>query len=325
MWKLLALASVALAQDVGEPVTFPRLQSLSFTSPFNTGESLDVSVPWDTVILHGVSGDPAVQIDARRRINGVWTQWTTGPVKLFPGGRFWGRVRFRGITAPGTVQVHVTATGRSEIYSVETFNSAEVERPGPAALQEEPAPRPPVHGRQEWGALPPKADYSTHTAVKLTLHHTAGRNTATLEESLNEVRFIQDFHQNGRGWIDIGYHYLVDSRGNVFAGRPEEAVGAHVKNANTGNLGISMMGYHHAPKDEPVSAATLAALDKLLRGLSLDHQIPAAELRGHRDFSQPTSCPGDLGHAELPGLRQRLSQPPPSVINPAAKITRYTP
>lgn len=325
MWKLLALASLALAQDVGEPVVFPHSQGMSFTTPFNSRESLDVPVPWDTVILHGVTDDAAVQVDARRRINGVWTQWTNGPVKRFPGGRFWGKVRFRGITAPGTVQVHVTVSGTSEIYSIEAFNSGAVEAPG-ASTRSKPLPaRGPVHGREEWGALPPKEAYTPHLPVKLTLHHTAGNSTATLEESLKEVRFIQDFHQNGRGWNDIGYHFLVDSLGNVFAGRPEDVVGAHVKNGNSGNVGVSMIGYHHAPRSQPVSAASLAAVEKLLRALSLDWQIAPAELRGHRDFGLGTSCPGDLGYAELPGLRQRLSQPPASAINPAAKITRYAP
>lgn len=325
MWKLLALASLAAAQDVGEPVAFPRVQGMSFTSPFNSGESVDVPAPWDTVILHGVTDDPAAQVDARRRINGVWTQWTNGPVKRFPGGRFWGRVRFRGLVAPGTVQVHVTASGRSEIYSIEAFNSGEVERAGGGTRAARAAERQPVHGREEWGAQLPREAYTPHVPVKLTLHHTAGNTTSTLEQSLREVRFIQDFHQNGRGWNDIGYHYLVDSLGNVFAGRPEDAVGAHVRNGNTGNVGVSMIGYHHPPKDQPVSAATLAAVEKLLRALSLDWRIAPAELRGHRDFGSGTSCPGDLGYAELPGLRSRLSQPPASSINPAAKITRYAP
>lgn len=325
MWKLLALASSLAAQDVGAPVVFPRVQAFTFSAPFNSGESIDVAEPWNTVILNGVTDDPSIQVDARRRLNGAWTPWTSGLVRRYPGGRFWARVRFRGLTAPGTVQVHVTASGRSEIYSVEAFDSSDVESSGPSRRSVHVSSRAPVHGRAEWGARPPKEEFTPHRPVRLTLHHTAGRRTATLEESLQEVRFIQDFHQNGRGWNDIGYHFLVDSQGNVFEGRPEGVIGAHVRNANTGNLGVSMIGFHHAPRSEPVTAATLEAVEKLARALSVDYSIPPAELRGHRDFGGGTTCPGDLGYAELPGLRGRLSQPPPSVVSPSARITRYNP
>lgn len=335
MWKPLALASLALfltgraaAQDTGVGVAFPGWASpLAFQAQpgggkviFDSGESAPLPEAWDSVLIQGESPDPGVTFQFSRRLAlGAWGPWTTGTVRRRADGRFWAKARLgpgAGAVRLRAVDASVTSSHEIELYSVEVFDSAEGDaaaRSGPKAQAS--ASRPDVHGRAEWGASAPKEAYASHVPARITLHHTATRLTSSLAESLNEVGFIQDFHQNGRGWNDIGYHYLVDALGNVFAGRPESAVGAHVKNNNTGNLGVSMLGYHHAPKNDPVAALTLDSVVALGRAFIEEYGI-TVPLQGHRDFGGGTSCPGDLGYARVAEIKARLAAPP---APPAAK------
>lgn len=314
----LLCASSGAAQEVGEGVAFPGTRGLRFLSApaapsFDTGESTPVAGEWDAVVLQGRSSAKSLRVEGRRRLpGGGWGPWRKGRTRVHEGGRFWARVRL-GPAAPGSVQLRLTGGGVSatEVYSVEAFAEGRPEARAQGAPPGPPPARSPAFRREAWGAKPPKEPYVEHSPVKLTVHHTAGRLTASLGESLAEVRFIQDFHQNGRGWNDIGYHFLIDSLGNVFVGRPENAVGSHVRGNNTGNLGVALMGYHHEPRSDAVSPEARAALEKLLRALAADYSIAAAELRGHRDFGSGTSCPGDLAYGLLPELRDRLRQGTP--------------
>ena len=50
---------------------------------------------------------------------------------------------------------------------------------------------------------------------------------ATPEGKNFTVAQIRDWHVNGNGWKDIGYHYVIYLDGSVHKGRPIEQVGAH--------------------------------------------------------------------------------------------------
>ncbi len=176
---------------------------------------------------------------------------------------------------------------------------------------------PELHDREEWGAEPyrgtPVPLNQPHYEKK-TLHHTAGFSAVTLAEGLEQVRRIQDFHQNGRGWSDIGYHFLMDQEGRLYQGRPflNESIpfdegpplvrGAHVGGNNTGNVGVSLMGCYHPPEGSGCrDAMTEAAKDSLVvtfAYLSERYSIDPEALRGHRDFSN-TACPGDNNYPLL--------------------------
>ena len=167
--------------------------------------------------------------------------------------------------------------------------------------------------REEWGARPPKNPFRPHQPVRMTQHHTAGRRPVALEESLAEVRFIQEYHQDGRGFDDIGYQFLIDAEGRIFQGRPETVVGAHVKGFNTGNVGISFMGYHHPPFDHPVTPAQLESLRVLGRWLISAYGVPAESYLGHRDLGQ-TDCPGDGLYRLLGGVRESFARELPARV-----------
>ncbi|MCY3629198.1 MAG: N-acetylmuramoyl-L-alanine amidase [Bacteroidota bacterium] len=183
---------------------------------------------------------------------------------------------------------------------------------------------PHIRRRTEWGAQPfrgtpiplnrPSYDY-------MTLHHTAGFAATTLAEGLEQVRRIQDFHQNGRGWSDIGYQFLMDQEGRLYQGRPflnesepfnqgpRLAHGAHAGGANTGNIGISLMGCYHPPEGARCrDEMTFSAIDSLVATfgfMSERYEVPPDNMRGHRDFGS-TACPGDNNYRMLSDFMMKV-------------------
>jgi hypothetical protein len=111
------------------------------------------------------------------------------------------------------------------------------------------------------------------------------------------VRNIQGYHMNSNGWSDIGYHYLVDQQGRIYAANPVDRRGAHVGGHNTGNIGISFLGNYQSlqPTDKQLMSA-----GKLIRHLSGKYGISpsATTVKGHRDQGS-TACPGNHLYAEL--------------------------
>ncbi len=168
-------------------------------------------------------------------------------------------------------------------------------------------PKPVIISREEWGAEPQDGQYSYHPYFdKLTLHHAACCSAENIEEGINQVYWIQDFHQNGRGWMDIGYHFLVDRAGNIYQGRPETVIGAHVGGANTGNIGVCLLGCYHPPEEscyETMSDESRESLVKLYAWISDTYGQNPGVLLGHRDYFGTTACPGNNVWSEIPDMR----------------------
>lgn len=97
-----------------------------------------------------------------------------------------------------------------------------------------------------------------------------------------------------RGWLDIGYHYVIRRDGTVEEGRPRDAIGAHVSGHNTDSIGICLVG-GVSEKDVKVpennyTKAQMEALHGLLE--TLKTVFPKADIRGHRDFpGVAKACP----------------------------------
>tara|TARA_R100001126_G_C4788580_1_gene130722 strand:- start:89 stop:508 length:420 start_codon:yes stop_codon:yes gene_type:complete len=66
--------------------------------------------------------------------------------------------------------------------------------------------------------------------------------SATPEGKDYSVETIRDWHVNGRGWSDIGYHYVIRLDGSVELGRPIDKIGAHVKGHNKTTVGVCYIG-----------------------------------------------------------------------------------
>lgn len=115
--------------------------------------------------------------------------------------------------------------------------------------------------------------------------------SATPEGKHFSTETIRNWHVNGNGWSDIGYHWVVELDGKVRAGRPEQRVGAHVRGYNRSSIGICYVGGMSKdmklPKDTR-SQVQRESLERLL--LELKVKYPKAIIRGHNDFSNK-ACP----------------------------------
>ncbi|WP_158542435.1 N-acetylmuramoyl-L-alanine amidase [Lujinxingia litoralis] len=142
--------------------------------------------------------------------------------------------------------------------------------------------------RSAWNARPSRYNTPTHTPNRISVHHTVTANNVS--DAAAAVRQVQQMHFNRR-FHDVGYHFLIGWDGRIFQGTPENKVGAHVKNQNTGNLGIALLGSFHL--STPPSEAQQQSLARLIRHLSdkYDIEINRTNIKGHGE-RMATACPG---------------------------------
>ncbi|GAA3527276.1 hypothetical protein GCM10022234_25620 [Aeromicrobium panaciterrae] len=188
-------------------------------------------------------------------------------------------------------------------------------------------PRPTIIPRSAWGASAGgtcSAPLVGSTTRGIVVHHTAGSNSYTADQSAKIVRGIQAYHVNGHGWCDIGYNFLVDKYGQIFEGR-KGGVDRNVRAAHSGNnevntytTGISMMGDYDKSS---VPAALKSSMVKLVgwrMGTTYlkakgtyrvtEKNLTLNMIAGHRNVVG-TACPGKYAYAwlsETGGLRDRV-------------------
>lgn len=287
---------------------------------------------YDTVLMQGELPDPGVKLEIwvkSRSFFKAYDQYKESAFKRFPNGRFWARfsvsptkqplkliIRSDGVKGGQLMTVYeLDASGEAALKEAQDA-AEEPSSPGPAVQNDAPfnieqaIPFTLVR-REAWKAAPPKEPYIRHTPRAFTLHHTAGRAPKTYEEAVSEVQFIQDYHQNAKGWIDIGYHFLVDPLGNIYEGRPMYAVGAHVLNRNTDNIGISIMGNHHPPTSDQPTAKTIDSFVQVGKYLKDNYSIAVSSFHAHREIGS-TDCPGDILYAKMPYLKELIFVPAPA-------------
>ena len=115
--------------------------------------------------------------------------------------------------------------------------------------------------------------------------------SATREGQDIPVDTIKQWHVNGRGWSDIGYHFYIDLYGEIHKGRDIAKIGAHCKGHNRGSIGICYCGGVEAdgktPKDTRLDCQK-EALTAVLR--TLKAMYPNAVIHSHNDFANK-ACP----------------------------------
>ena len=195
------------------------------------------------------------------------------------------------------------------------------------------ARQPAIVSRQGWGADESwrRSEPSYSSTLKAgILHHTAGSNTYTREQSPAVLRGDYYYHTKVNGWSDLGYNYVIDRYGTVYEGRyggiTRNVLGAHSGGFNTSTFGVSIMGNFTdelPPKAARTSVVRLVAWRQQLAGIdplgttvltsagssrySAGVQVRLNTLSGHRDVSA-TACPGDALYPRLAKLRQRIAE-----------------
>jgi LysM repeat protein len=101
------------------------------------------------------------------------------------------------------------------------------------------------------------------------------------------VKEIRSWHRD-RGFIDIGYHYVIRLNGDVEVGRPIHTVGSHVSGHNSETVGICLVGGLNdktGKAENTFNARQMASLVELIR--QTQRRYPQAQsVKGHRDYSK---------------------------------------
>lgn len=128
--------------------------------------------------------------------------------------------------------------------------------------------------------------FKPRVTTKFLVVHCAATKP-TMDIGLREIR---QWHRE-RGWLDIGYHYVIRRDGTVEVGRPQDVIGAHVEGHNSESLGICMAGGIDASgkPENNFTAAQFESLRALLDKLKADY--PSARIVGHRDLDPKKACP----------------------------------
>lgn len=162
--------------------------------------------------------------------------------------------------------------------------------------------------RAKWGKLTPKyatmaPDWDYQVAA---IHHSGNYGS-------KDPVWIEGKHMNERGFDDVGYHYMIKPDGSIYEGRLLWLKGSHIHSANTGKVGILVMGDFHPRNndtwedrvdiftDQP-TAAQISAAENLINTLKTKFGT-LSKMGGHRDYGS-SECPGDILYAMIPGMRK---------------------
>ncbi len=109
-----------------------------------------------------------------------------------------------------------------------------------------------------------------------------------------DVEAFRRHHVGVRGWLDVGYHFVILRDGTIQEGRPISMDGAHARGRNRTHIGVCLVG------EADFTPAQVAALGSLLTRLCGTYRIGRVERHHDR-------CPGpglDLD-AIIDGLRRK--------------------
>ena len=104
----------------------------------------------------------------------------------------------------------------------------------------------------------------------------------------------------GRGFADLGYHYVIDRAGRIWEGRSLSYQGAHVKHQNPHNIGVMVMGNFELQSPTQPQLVTLTGA---VRELRAKYRVPRRSVFTHRELG-PTTCPGKRLQTNVVALRR---------------------
>lgn len=116
---------------------------------------------------------------------------------------------------------------------------------------------------------------------KIVIHHSASPDVSS--------ETIHQWHL-GRGWIGIGYQFVIRMNGDIERGRPMNSIGTHALSpANETTVGICLTGNF---ENAPPSIAQMNSLTWLIKEV-VYAQYGELPLTTHKDWAN-TACPGKL-------------------------------
>lgn len=158
-------------------------------------------------------------------------------------------------------------------------------------------------GRSGWGAAPPKQTpvRIAEPVAHLFLHHSAGSDGGP-----QQVRNVQRFHQQTRGWTDVAYSVLYSPEHRTFfEGRGLGVAGAHTRGYNRTAHAVCVLGNYDL---EPLPIHVIDDLAAFARWHEDAGHGPSV-YTPHRAVGQ-TACPGRNLVAVLDSINELAAAPP---------------
>lgn len=125
----------------------------------------------------------------------------------------------------------------------------------------------------------------------IIIHH----SFTTDGKLLSSFEAIKNYHIKTKGWLDIGYHYIIEYVNNVLtirAGRDLDTIGAHTIGKNETHLGICIVGNFDETKPDKdhytLTAQLCSALISGYKNLTVDNIKP------HSLYAPYKTCCGHL-------------------------------
>ena len=139
---------------------------------------------------------------------------------------------------------------------------------------------------------------------RITVHHegwdlvqfTDGASSAARLESIRN-NHLERLHAG-----DIGYHFVIDRAGRIWAGRSLLLQGAHVRDHNEHNIGVMVLGNFNRQYPSKHQYGRLLGTLQQLMG---QYQIGVDRVYTHRELG-PTTCPGDILQVYMDRLRNHV-------------------
>lgn len=262
------------------------------------------------------------EVRVRALLTNGWSPWMTlstssghGPDRPGSGAQATDPIWFGGATG---YELEVSpGRGPVDLHLVRPTDQPVVTAPpaGERATEAGVYTPPPVRPRADWGAAPYRGSVDTAAGLsRAVVHHTVNDNGYSAAQVPSMLRSIQAYHQNSRGWDDIGYNFVIDRFGTVWEGRAgslyQPVIGAHASDANTGSVGVAYLGDGNSAG---LTAGAVTALGRFLGWkLPLHGARPSqTNIVGHRDVGQ-SACPGGRVYGQLGAIRSKaISLAPP--------------
>jgi hypothetical protein len=185
---------------------------------------------------------------------------------------------------------------------------------------------------EEWGARQAGPFQKTFPKF-IVVHHTDSRNPpadpsqGTIDGAKKLARAIQRDHIDDNDWLDSGHNFLNTTGGVILEGRhgslKSVQQGFCVQSAHALQDRFKIAGGNESPGIEnegnfmtfQMGQMQWDSLVELCVSLCESCDISPANIRGHREFSN-TDCPGDWLFAQLPRLRQAVTDKLSIPMNP---------
>lgn len=142
----------------------------------------------------------------------------------------------------------------------------------------------------QWGGTPAVDSLAKkHTITHITLHH-EGVSFPEGKDPIKYLKDLQSWSRSQKHWIDIPYHYIIDLEGKVYEGRDIKYAGdTNTEYDPDGHALIEVVGNFEEVQPNQLQ---LKAVVNTMTWLAKKYNLPVDSIRGHKDYSSATVCPG---------------------------------